>query len=73
MGAADPWLAVNNILIKYILYLRGVWQQSVLDMSRGTNIKLRTAEEYNQSSSRGTKVTAQMPTVEREANNMALG
>jgi hypothetical protein len=41
-------------------------------MSRGTNIKLRTAEEYSQSSYKGTGVAAQMRTVEREANNMAL-
>jgi hypothetical protein len=46
---------------------------TALDMCRGTNTKLRTAEGHNQSSLKGTKVAAQMPAVEREANNMALG
>jgi hypothetical protein len=41
-------------------------------MNRGTNIKLRTAEGHSQSSYKGTKVAAQMRTVGREANNMAL-
>jgi hypothetical protein len=45
---------------------------TALEMSRGTNIKLRTAEGHNQSSYKGTKVAAQMRTVGREANNMAL-
>jgi hypothetical protein len=45
---------------------------TALEMSIGTNIKPRTAEGYNQSSYKGTKVTAQMRTVGREANNMAL-
>jgi hypothetical protein len=45
---------------------------TALEMSRGTNIKLRTAEGHNQSSYKGTKVAAQMRTVGRGANNMAL-
>jgi hypothetical protein len=41
-------------------------------MSRGTNIKLRTAEGHNQSSYKGMKTAAQMLAVGREFNNMAL-
>jgi hypothetical protein len=55
--------------LRYTLYIRGVWpsgQHSAGYMSRGTNIKLRAAEEYATSRARivGTKVTAQMPTVD---------
>jgi hypothetical protein len=46
---------------------------TALEMSRGTNTKLRTAEGHNQSSYyKGTKAAAQMRTVGRGANNMAL-
>jgi hypothetical protein len=36
--------------LEYTPCLRGVWLATALDMSRGTNIKLRTAEGHNQSS-----------------------